>query len=173
MLVFFLFFFKNFAVWSFFLACDKNWPFLISYKKYWMSSCTTCLIRNSDIPMSLVIDLIGLLGSLSVIAWISPTNQRVLIRMISDASKLPYLCNHHWTHPILFESSAVSSDWHPNTVKSLYWSSSLNVKQYNIPFLNFWGNELNHDAAFLTNSPQLTLVYCTIDKNLKQRKYMY
>ena len=35
----------------------NNWPFLILYVKYWMSSCTTCLIRNSDIPMSLVINL--------------------------------------------------------------------------------------------------------------------
>ena len=39
-----------------------------------MSSCTTCLIRNSDITMSLAMNLINLVGSLSIIAWISPTN---------------------------------------------------------------------------------------------------
>ena len=30
---------KSFAAWSFllsFIACDKNWPFLILYEKYWM-----------------------------------------------------------------------------------------------------------------------------------------
>ena len=39
-----------------FMACDKN--FLILYEYYWISACTTCLIRNSFTPMSLAMDLI-------------------------------------------------------------------------------------------------------------------
>ena len=34
----------------FFMASDKNWPFLILYEKYQMFSGTNCLIRNSDTP---------------------------------------------------------------------------------------------------------------------------
>ena len=64
---------KSFAVWSFllsFIVWDKNWS--------WMSSCTTCLIRNSDTFMYLTLDLIPSLGSLRIMAWISSTNSRVL-----------------------------------------------------------------------------------------------
>ena len=60
---------KSFTAQSFlysFMACDKNWPFCILYEKYQISSYTTCLIRNSDTPMSLAMDLIDLLGFLSV-----------------------------------------------------------------------------------------------------------
>ena len=57
------------------MVCDKNWPFFILYEKYRMSSCTTCLIRNSNTPMSLVMDLIDLLGS--------KFGSYFLIRMIS------------------------------------------------------------------------------------------
>ena len=50
------------------MACNKDWAFLILYEKYWMSSCSTSLIRNSDTSMSLPIDLLDLLGSLSIMA---------------------------------------------------------------------------------------------------------
>ena len=60
------------------MAWDKNWVILILYEKYWMSSCTTCLIRNSNIPMSLAMDLINLLRSLSVMDWSSTTNSEIL-----------------------------------------------------------------------------------------------
>ena len=56
----------------------KNWPFLKMYEKYQISSCTTCLIKNSDTLMSLAMDLIDLLGSLLIIAWISSRNLGVL-----------------------------------------------------------------------------------------------
>ena len=63
---------------SSFIACDKNWLFLILYDKYQMFSCTTLLIRNPDTPMSLATDLTELLGSLSVMASISATHLEVL-----------------------------------------------------------------------------------------------
>ena len=55
----------------FFMACDKKWSFFILYEKYGMFSCTTCLIRNSDTPMILAMDLIDLLRSWSMRDWIS------------------------------------------------------------------------------------------------------
>ena len=77
----FLSLFKGLAAWSFLLsfkACDKNCPFLILYKKYWMSSWTTCLIRNVETCMLLAVNLIDLLKSLLVMARISTTNSEVL-----------------------------------------------------------------------------------------------
>ena len=50
---------------------QKMSPFLILYEKYRMSSYTTYLIRNVDTPIFRVIDLNDLLGSLSIMAWIS------------------------------------------------------------------------------------------------------
>ena len=71
---------KSFAERSFLLslmAYDKNWRFLILNGKYRMSLCTSCLIRNK---YSYVLghgpDY--LIGSLSVIALILPTNSGVL-----------------------------------------------------------------------------------------------
>ena len=63
---------------SFFQACDKNWLFFIFYGKYQMSSCTTCLIRNSDIPIFLSMNLNNLLVSLSIMAKILSTYLRTL-----------------------------------------------------------------------------------------------
>ena len=42
-----------------------------------------------------------------------------LIRTISETSRLPYLCNHHWAPPILFKSSALINS---QTLKYLYYS---------------------------------------------------
>ena len=72
---------KAFAAWSFllsFIASYKNYPFLILYEKYRISLYTASLIRNSAAHMSLAIDLIDSLGSLTIIALIMPTNSRVL-----------------------------------------------------------------------------------------------
>ena len=73
-------FIESFSALSFvlsYMASDKNRPFLILYKKYRMSSCTSCLKRNTDTPMSLATGLIKLLGSLSRMTWMSPTNSWV------------------------------------------------------------------------------------------------
>ena len=51
------------ASWSFltfFIICDKNWLFLILYEKSRMSSCTSCLIRNSDTLISLAMNPVWL-----------------------------------------------------------------------------------------------------------------
>ena len=91
-----------------FMACDKNWLFLILYGKYQMFLCTNCLIRNSDAPISWAIELIVWLGLLSIIARISPTYLGVFYQNNqSEAFKLLYLCNHHWTRSTLFESLAL------------------------------------------------------------------
>ena len=55
----------------------------------------------------------------------------------------------------LFKSSALSSDWHPNNMNSLYWSMS---------FQNFWRTDLCHDVAPFTDHAQRTLVCCTVNK---------
>ena len=91
---------KSNTAWSFilsFMITDKNWPFLILYDKCWMSSCTPCQIRKTETS----IDLIDLLGLLSIMVWISPKNSGI----ISEASKMLCLCNHNWTHPTRFKSS--------------------------------------------------------------------
>ena len=89
-----------------------------------MFSCTICLIRNSDTPMTLTIDMIDSLELLSVMACILPTNSAVLYyeNNQNDASELLYLHNHHWTSPTLFEISALFLDWYSKTLKSSYWS---------------------------------------------------
>ena len=92
-----------------FMACDKNWLFLIFYEKCQMSSCTSCLIRHSDTSISLTMDLIDLLGLLSIIACILFTNL--------GSSFLSKQSNASWIFQ-LFESSALSSGWHSNTLKS-------------------------------------------------------
>lgn len=66
------------------IAWNKNWSFLNLYKQYWMSSCSTCLIYNSDTSMSLVMDLIALEESLPIVAWISSINSRVFFSYQND-----------------------------------------------------------------------------------------
>ena len=62
----------------------------------------------------------------------------------------------------LFSNPALCSDTHPNT-KYSYWISDLDAMQYSIPFPNFWRNELSHGATFLTDSAQMSLVWCRVD----------
>ena len=88
--------FYSFSAGSFFLslmARDKKRPFQILYKKYWIYSCITCLIRNSDTSMSLAMDLIDLLRSLSIMAWISAMNSRVLF--LSEKSEWDFWVTIH------------------------------------------------------------------------------
>ena len=47
---------------------------------------------------------------------------------------------------------------------NLIGASGMNAKLYSISFPNFWGNELYHNAAFLTDSAQVTLICCSVDK---------
>ena len=100
----------------------KIGPFLIFYEKYRMTSCTNCFTKDSDTLIFLAIDLIDLLGSLSIIAWISPKIRQFYSYQNdqSEVSELLYLRNHYWTHSTPFEYFVLSSDWHPNTLKSLY-----------------------------------------------------
>ena len=89
----------------------------------------------------------------------------------NEASELLYLCNHQWTHPTAFESSALFSDWHPNTVKSSYW----NFRHEWMPsftvghFLISRGVYLCDGAAFLRNSAQWTLIYRTVNKTINKQ----
>ena len=86
-----------------------------------MSSCTLCLIRNSDTPMFLAIDMINLLGSLPIMALISPMNLFLFYQNNQSlVSKQLYLHNHHWTHLNLFKFTALIDIL--NTLKSLCWS---------------------------------------------------
>ena len=59
--------------------------------------------------MSLAVDLIELLGSLSIIAWISAKIQEFFSHQNNqnEASELMYLRNDYSTHPTLFESSTL------------------------------------------------------------------
>ena len=41
-----------------------------------------------------------------------------------------------------------------------------------MPFSNFWSIELHHGTAFLGDSAQLTVVYCT-DKTRNKKKSAY
>ena len=122
--------FKSFAAQSFylaFMACDKNWPFLILYEKYRMSSCTICLIKDSDTPMSHAIELLWLVRIVINSILLSQQQIQVFFSYHNDQSEtveLPYQRNHHKTHHTLFESTALFSDWYPNISKFSYWSFS-------------------------------------------------
>ena len=50
-----------------------------------------------------------------------------------------------------------------------FFFSNWNATQGNILFPNFWRNELPSGAAFYTDSAQLALVYCTVDKILNKK----
>ena len=73
-----------------FMAYDKNWPVFILCEKYQMSSCTICLIGNSDTPMSLAMDPIDLLGLLSIMVSISPINLWILFLSEGSEGRLLY-----------------------------------------------------------------------------------
>ena len=110
-----------------FMTYDDN-LFLILYEKYWMSSCTTCQIRNPDTSMSPDINL--------------PC--RIVVNDDQDLSKdweffyqndqsevyvLPYFSNDHWTRLSIFKPLTLSSDSHSNTLKYLYGAWELILMQ--------------------------------------------
>ena len=104
--------------------------------------------------------LIDLLGLLSIMAWISSTNSNQKDQI------LPYLWNHHWTHPNFF--------WILYTVLRLTPKHCqiiiLVFRQYGMPFSNFWGSELRHGAVFLTDSAQMT---CLLHSRQKPTQSMW
>ena len=120
------------------------------------------------------IDLIDLLGSLALIAWISPTNSWVLIRMIRE--KL--LSCHTFVINIglirLFLNSLHFAQINTKRLWNLHiGASGMNAKQYSMPFPNFWWSELCYGTAFLTDCAWLTLVWCRVDKTWhKQNAWM-
>ena len=59
------------VMWHSAVSC---WPLWIFHDKYQMSSCTVCLTRYKDTPVSLAIALIKFEGSLPITVLISPTN---------------------------------------------------------------------------------------------------
>ena len=45
----------------------------------------------------------------------------LILNKQSETSKLLYLCSHLWTHSTLFKFSALSLNWHSNTLKTSHW----------------------------------------------------
>ena len=132
--------FLSFAVRSFFMSfSDKNWSFLFLYEWYRMSSCTTCLIRNSYIPMYLAINLRNFLGSCQ--SW-PGSHQEIgssfLIRMVRV--RLPtcptfVIINGHiklFLNPLHYLQINLQILWNLR----IDWSG-VNAKQYSVPFPNF------------------------------------
>ena len=105
-----------------FMTRGKNWPFLICYEKWQMSTSTNCLMRKYVTPLSQAMGLIDFQGSLSMqVRSGSQQPLQVFFSYLSEkSSELPYVRNHRWTYPILFESSALSSYWFPNSLKFSY-----------------------------------------------------
>ena len=119
------------------LICHKTQP------TNQMSSYSTCLIKNSYTPMSLAMDLIDLIGLLSVMAWISPTNFWVLFRM-------RLLCCCTFVITIGLIQLFLNPLLYPKVDSQILCigASGLNAKQYNMPLPNLWRHELCHSANF-------------------------
>ena len=150
---------KSFSARSFlwsFMICDKNWPFFILYEKYWISSCSRCLIRNSHVPVCWPAWFARIVVNHSL-ALTNKFGSSFLIRMIR--LRLPSCYTFVITFGIieLFSNPMYCPHWHPNTVK-------MNANLYSMPFSNFCCRELCHDVAFLADSVQQTQVDCTEDK---------
>ena len=78
----------------------------------------------------------------------------------NEAFALQYIQNHNSTDLTRFEFFALSSDWHTIILKSSYWcfQREFQVLHTDSKF------ELSHGAVFVSDSVQLTLVFCTVDK---------
>ena len=133
----------------FFMTCDKDLSFLILNAKYWMPSCTICLIRKSETPMSLIMDLVDLLGSLSIIAWISPRN----LKVFSWLELSEYFTRQNRGNKIRFKKGnyiyrvittgpfrVLCIDWYLDTMRSWNWSFRHDCQKHSILFLNLWGS---------------------------------
>ena len=130
---------KSFIAWSFhfsFMASDKNYPF--SHLAWKIPNIFMhCLIGTLEYQF-LNYGSKWLAGIIVNHTRVSPTDLQVLFFFIRirEASKLLYLHNHNWTQSTLFESSALSSDWHPDTeifvLEILIWMPSTTESYFQI-----------------------------------------
>ncbi len=143
------------------MTCEKNWPF-------------SSFMRNNECLHELPQKKLRYFlvpgyradWSFSIMAWISPTNLGVLF--LSEWSEWFF-----WATIALDRTGLLQLYLNPlhcpqidtQTLWNLHiGSSSMNAKQYSVPFLHLRRIDLCHSAAFLTDSAKLTLVCCTIDK---------
>ena len=125
-----------------------------------MSSYTICLIRNSDSPMSLSMDLIVVNHDLNLT---NKFESSVLIRTIRV--RLPCCHSFFYHHWISSNSSLILSTVLKLTPKhSEVFVLALQSWMSSMPFPNFWCGELRHGPTFLTHSVQLTLVCYRVEK---------
>ena len=113
--------------------------------------------------MVLVMDLIDLLGLLSIMVWILSMNSKFFFQ--SEPSEWGFCAAVLSYSP--FELCTIDT---PNTLKSSYWSCWSEFQVFSKSLLNFWGIELYHGAAFLTDSAQLTCLLHS-RQNWKQTKH--
>ena len=139
------------------LSSCPSWPMVrtgpfLSCMGKWISSCSTDLITNSGALISLAMKLMVFLESFSIMARISQQIRMFFFQKeLTENFWLLDFHYHNWTHPTLFESSAISADWHANTLKSPYWRFSRECLQYSTLFPSFRMTELRH-ATFITDS---------------------
>ena len=160
---------RSLAIWSFllfFTVWDENWRFFILYEKYRNCACSSGLTRNSETPLSLVMDLIDFLESLSIIAWISPRNSWFLLLSEGSELKLPRCCT--FVIPIgLIQLSfqiLCTIIWHLHTMKSSYWLLTWMSSCWACRLKISTG--VNRIIIFLIDNTQLTLICCTAEKTL-------
>ena len=132
-----------------------------------MSSCATCLIKKlrhfhlfgygpdwlAGIVVNHDLDLTNKFGS------------TFLIRMM----RVRLLISHTFVITIvliqLLPNPLCRSQIYTKTLWNFHIrASSVNAMLYNVLFPNFWKSELHHGVAFYTDSTQLTLVWCTVEK---------
>ena len=162
--------FKSFAAQSFllsFMPCDKNWLFLILYEKYWMSSCTTGWIRNSDthkVPGYGPDWLDGIVVNHGQDSTNKPGSSFLIgtirVRLLSCSTFVIIIGIIQFWNFLHCSKIDTQTPW-----KLCTGASSTNAKQHSMPFPNFWGSEIHHDAAFFTDCGQLTLV-CMLKINI-------
>ena len=104
--------FKSFAAWSFFL-----WYKLVFSHFVWEIPNVFMHYLPDKKPWLSYVPRYGadwLLESLSIMAWLSPTNSDIFLS--EQLIRHPSCCTfYHWTLSTLFESSSQSSDWLSNT----------------------------------------------------------
>ena len=146
--------FKSFAAQSFllsFMIHDKNWPFLILYKKY-----CVCLTMNLNWLAGIVVnhglDLTKKFGSYFLI-------RTIIVRLLN--------C-HTFVNTIGLLQLFLNPKHCPQIDIQTLWNlcigtSGMNVKQCSMLFPNFWRSELCYGATFFTGH-KMTLICCTVDK---------
>ena len=146
-------------------CAEACWPLCILYEKDRLSSCSVCLIRDSNTPVSVAMALIDFEGSFSIMVLISLTNSGNIYFYQNEQSEfleLPYHRNHHCLHCPQIDTQTL---WNV-----FIGASGTNARQYSMSCSNLWTNILLHGAASLTDGAQLTLLlYFAVDKKEKQR----